>query len=269
MARDDQRSIRTANAEFQLLRALLSNRNKRHRQRRFLVHGVRSIDLAVKEAWPLEALLVSERASSRWADELVERCGRAGVAIVRVESGLLDELSERVDGSEIVAVARTVDRVVREVGDFDGPVIVAEAIKSPGNLGMILRSADALGAAGVVVTGHTADPYDPQCVRASTGAVFVVPFASAPSVSRVREVLDRRMVGLHPDGEVIDNVDLDGPLVLVAGTESSGLSHPALEVCDALASIPMAGNTASLNVGAAVAVVLAEVARRARNGRAS
>lgn len=256
--------IKSRDDEFQLLSALLTNRNKRHRQRRFLVQGVRNLDIALAAGWPFEALLVSESASSRWSTGLIARCEDAGVQVIQMAADLLDELSERADGTEAVGVAATVTRSMAEAGSGDGPVIVAEAVKSPGNLGMIVRSADALGAAGIVVTGHAADIYDSQCVRASTGAVFAVPFTSARSVTDVHEGLGRRLVGLHPDGVVIDEVDLGGPIAFVAGTEATGLSRTALELCESLVAIPMSGTTASLNVGTAVAVALAEVARRRR-----
>ena len=116
----------------------------------------------------------------------------------------------------------------------------------------------------MVVTGHAADPYDPQTIRASTGAIFSLPFSQAGSVRAVMDAIPARVVGLHPDGEVIDAVDLSAPLLLVAGTESTGLSRAALDGCDALASIPMTESTASLNVGTAVAIALAELARRQR-----
>lgn len=260
-----ERRVGSRNDQFQLLSALLTNRNKRHRLGRFLVHGVRSIELVLEVGWPLEALLVSETASSSWSTDLVAHCEAVGVAVVWMAADLVDELSERADGAEAIAVASTVTRSIEEVEAGGGPLIVLEAVKSPGNLGMIVRSADALGASGFVVTGHAADVYDPQCVRASTGALFTVPFTAARSVPDVRRALSRRLVGLHPDGEIIDHVDLDGRIAFVAGTEATGLSRPAIEHCDSLASIPMTGTTASLNVGTAVAVALAEVARRHRS----
>jgi len=224
---------------------------------------VRSIDAAIAAGWPLRALLFKDDPVSRWADQLVERTPVAEV--IRVEASLLDRLSQREEGAEVIAVAE-----VKE-GDLDSlpapdklPIVVAEGVQSPGNLGTIMRSAHALGAAAVVVTGHAADPYDPQTVRASTGALFTLPFAQAASVKDVIDVIPARAVGLHPDGQVIDEVDLSGPLLLVAGTESTGLSRSAVDLCGALASIPMTESTASLNVATAVAIALAEVARRRR-----
>ena len=262
MASQGLRTLRAANDEFQLLEALLTNRRKRRQQGVFLVHGVRAIDSAWASGWPVRSLLVKESATSPWARGLQDRTPAAEV--VMLADPLLDRLSQREDGAEVVAVAEIRDRDVSSISTNDGPIVVAEGVQSPGNLGMILRSAKALGAAGVIVTGHAADLHDPQTIRASTGALFSLPFAQAASVKAVMDAVPARAVGLHPDGEVIDKVDLSTPLLLVAGTESTGLSRAALDSCDALASIPMTESTASLNVGTAVAIALAEIARRRR-----
>lgn len=257
------RTLRSPNDEFQLLEALLTNRKKRKQQGAFLVHGVRSIAAAISSAWPLRALLVKDGAISRWAEQLVDTAPVHEV--IRVAAPLHDKLSRREEGAEVVAVAEMQQRDFASLARSDAlPVVVAEGIQGPGNLGTILRSAQALGAAAVVVTGHAADPYDPQTVRASTGALFTMPFAQASSVKEVLDAIPAHSVGLHPDGETIDDVDLTGPLLLIAGTEATGLSRSALEECDALAAIPMTESTASLNVGTAVAIALAEVARRRR-----
>lgn len=256
------RELRAANDEFQLLEALLTNRRKRRQQGVFLVQGVRAIDSAIESAWPLRSLLVKESATSKWARELQDRVPACETVVLA--DALLDRLSQREDGAEVIAVAEMKDRDPSAVPASEGPVVVAEGVQSPGNLGMILRSAMALGAGGVVVTGHAADLYDPQTIRASTGALFSLPFAQAASVKAVVDALPARVVGLHPDGEAIDAVDLSIPLLLVAGTESTGLSRSALDSCDVLASIPMTESTASLNVGTAVAIALAEIARRER-----
>jgi TrmH family RNA methyltransferase len=257
------RTLRAASDEFQLLRTLLTNRNKRHRQRRFLVQGVRAIEQAIEASWPLDVLLISEDASSRWAGDLPGRAAVGEVLILRRD--LLDELSERDEGAEAVLVARMPGHSVASTPWRSGPLVVAEAIKSPGNLGTIIRTAESLGAAGVAVTGHAADLYDPTCVRASTGAIFAMPTAGAASVAEVLEGVPRRAIGLDPAGTSIDDVDLDGDLVLVAGTEATGLSANAEALCETLVSIPMTGTTDSLNVAEAVAIVLAEIARRRRH----
>ena len=119
------------------------------------------------------------------------------------------------------------------------------------------------------MTGHAADPYDPQAVRASLGALFAVPVLSHESPRRLVEELrgDRwpalRLVGTSSRGsELLGDSDLRGAVALVFGNEASGLSDAWQELCDALVAIPIHGAVSSLNLAAAAAIVLAEAARQ-------
>jgi TrmH family RNA methyltransferase len=259
---DRTRSISSANAEYQLLAALVGNRSKRHRQRRFLVQGVRAIDAALGSGWPVASVLLSDAAKSAWSRALTERA--PGAEVVKVRAALLDQLSQRDEGAEALLVARVQPRSSESLdAATDGPLVIIEAIQNPGNLGTIFRAAAGLGAGGLVLTGHAADPYDPQCVRASAGALFHVPFATAVSLSALSESLRRRLIGLDPGGAAIDEVDLSGRIALIAGNERTGLSRAALEA-STLTAIPTPGPVDSLNVSVAIAIALAEVQRRRR-----
>jgi 23S rRNA (uridine2479-2'-O)-methyltransferase len=263
--RPSDRTIRRPNDEFQLLEALVGNRAKRHHQGRFLVQGVRAIDAALQSGWPVSSVLLSDTARSAWARALVDRA--PGAEVVRVGAALLARLSERDEGAEALLVARILDRSPATLGG-SGLVVVLEGVQNPGNLGTIFRSAAAFGASGLVVTGHCADPYDPRCVRASSGALFAVPFATAPSVATVAKAVAGRVVALHPAGRCLDEVDLSGSIILVAGNERAGLSRTATALSADLASVPVREPVDSLNVAVAVSVALAEIDRRRRSADA-
>ena len=145
---------------------------------------------------------------------------------------------------------------------------------SPGNLGSIIRSADAFGAHGVIVSGHAADPYDPKAVRASTGSLFALPTVRVPGDAQVLAWLDEQraagipvqLVGTDEDGEAdVSEFDLTGPTLLAIGNETSGLSQSWREACDALVRIPIGGAASSLNAANAATVVLYEAARQRRS----
>ena len=140
----------------------------------------------------------------------------------------------------------------------------------PGNIGTLIRSADAFGAGGVVVTGHAADPYDPRSVRASAGSLFAIPVVRVPSH---REVLAWRdavapaerpqLVATDEHGDVdVADADLTGPTYVVIGNETSGLSAAWREACDVTVRIAMTGSASSLNAASAATVVLYEAARQ-------
>src|SRR5205823_11227847 len=149
--------------------------------------------------------------------------------------------------------------------------VVFDRPTSPGNLGTLIRSADAFGASGVVVTGHAADVYDPKSVRASTGSLFALPTVR---ISSHRQVLDWvgamraggitvKIVGTdeHGDVDVADH-DLTTAAVLVVGNETAGLSSAWRESVDSMVRIPITGAASSLNAATAASVVLYEAARQ-------
>ena len=149
---------------------------------------MRPISLAVDNGWPVRTVITDAyRPLSRWAQELLQRL--PDVERVAMAGELLAELGEKDETApELIAVlelpADDLDRIeVRP--DFLG--VVFDRPTGPGNIGSIIRSADAFGAHGVIVTGHAADVYDPKAVRATTGSLFAVPAVRVPSH---REVLD-------------------------------------------------------------------------------
>jgi 23S rRNA (uridine2479-2'-O)-methyltransferase len=270
--------ITARNARFQQWEALLGNRSKRHRAGEFLVQGVRPISLALEYRWPIHALVFDlERPLSRWAADTLRasRAPRYGMS-----AELIAELGEKDSmPPELLAVVGTapdtLDRLSPRPSD-DAPFLglAYDRPSSPGNLGSIIRSADAFGAHGVIVSGHAADPYDPKAVRASTGSLFALPTVRVPGDAQVLAWLDEqraagvpvRLVGTDEDGEAdVSEFDLTGPTLLAIGNETSGLSQGWREACDALVRIPIGGAASSLNAANAASVVLYEAARQRRS----
>jgi TrmH family RNA methyltransferase len=261
------RTIRSANADFQLALALRDNRRQRARQGRFLVEGVRSIDAAVAGGWTMDSFWFARgRQLSRWARGLLED----GVARtnVELEPELMAELSAKDETSELVALVEIppddLDRIPRRP---DALLVVLDRPASPGNLGSVIRSGDALGADGVVVVGHAADVYDPQTVRASQGSLFALPVVRAESPEELEPRLDGlRVVGTSARGDTaIDEVDLRVATALVLGNETKGLSWAWRERADTLVRIPQHGSASSLNLAAAAGILLYEADRQRRS----
>jgi TrmH family RNA methyltransferase len=261
--------ITTRNARFQQWAALVANRNKRARSASFLIHGVRPITLAIERHWPIEALLHSIAGRrSPWAAAMLDAVEAPRFALA---DDLLRELGGKADETpELVAVGRMrPDDLSRIDLNGDAPLLVVfDRPTSPGNLGTLVRSADAFGACAVVVAGHAADIYDPRTVRASTGSLFTLPVVHAPAA---REVLawcagqrrDLQIVGTDETGTTpLDRQDLRGPTVVVVGNETTGMSAAWRAACTGIVSIPIGGGASSLNAAAAATVVLYEAARQ-------
>lgn len=263
--------VTSRNARFQQFQALLGNRNKRQRAREFLVQGVRPITIAIERGWPIHTLIFDgSRSLSGWAQELLRSVRAEQVAM---SSELLAELGEKEEAApEVIAVMEIPDDDLGRIAvgpQFLG--VVFDRPTSPGNIGSIIRSADAFGAGGVIVTGHAADVYDPKAVRASTGSLFGVPAVRVPShrevVAWVEEQRERgypvRIVGTYEHGEAdLFDFDLTGPTLLLIGNETKGLSAAWREACDHMVSIPMTGTASSLNAANAATAVLYEAARQ-------
>jgi len=261
--------VRTRNARFQQWEALLSNRTKRTRSGLFLIHGVRPITLAVERGWPIDSILLgAARRRSPWAADVLAAVQAPRFALA---DELLRELSGKHDETpELVAVGRLLpDDLGRvDLGGDASLLVVFDRPTSPGNLGTLVRSADAFGARGVVVAGHAADIYDPRTVRASTGSLFTLPVVHVPAAADVLAWLgaqrgDLRLVGTDETGTgAVDQLDFRGPTVVVVGNETSGMSAAWRAACSEVAAIPIGGAASSLNVAAAATVVLYEAARQ-------
>ena len=285
--------ITARNARFQQWEALLGNRSKRHRAGEFLVQGVRPITLALEHGWPVRALIFDlDRPLSRWAADTL-RASRA--AQYGMSGSLIAELGEKPDAPpELVAVLETAPDELERIpvphpagatvaytgsapSDDDAFLgVLCDRPTSPGNLGSIIRSADAFGAHGAIVAGHAADPYDPKAVRASTGSLFALPTVRVPGLAEVERWregqraagVEIRLVGTDEHGDIdIAEFDLTVPTLLAVGNETSGLSQGWREACDALMRIPIGGAASSLNAANAATVVLYEAARQRRAKR--
>ncbi|MFI7247891.1 TrmH family RNA methyltransferase [Micromonospora chalcea] len=264
-------TITTRNASFQQWQALLTNRTKRQRSGEFLVQGVRPITVALEQGWEIRALLHPDRQPlSRWCRDLLDRADARRVALA---PELMRELSGKEEESpELLAVVAQPDDDLTRIPV--GPamlVVVFDRPKTPGNIGTLIRSADAFGASGVVVTGHAADPYDPKAVRASTGSLFAVPAVRVPShhavldwVAEVRKAGPQiQIIGTDEHGDVdVAEHDLTGPTLLLVGNETHGLSKGWQEAADRIVRIPIVGAASSLNAAAAGTVALYEAARQ-------
>jgi len=254
------RTVSTRNAAFQQWQALLTNRTKRQRAGEFLVQGVRPITLAAEHGWDIRTLLYAGGPKSRWADELLRRYDH-----VELSDELMRELGEKDEQELIALVGLPEDRLDRIPRRDDLLVVVFDRPATPGNIGTLIRSADAFGAHGVIVTGHAADPYDPRSVRASTGSLFAIPVVRVPSHREVLAWSAGRIVATDEHGATdVDAVDLSGPTVVLIGNETTGLSAAWREAADEIVRIPMTGAASSLNAASAGTVLLYEAARQRR-----
>jgi 23S rRNA (uridine2479-2'-O)-methyltransferase len=258
--------IERENAELQVLEALRHNRRKREQRAEFLVEGVRAVDRCLASSWPVRAVVTRLGAErSRWAQSVVDAL--PDEQHLELSPELFERIADRDEQPELLLVARIPARDLDAVPHpADGVVVLLDRPASPGNLGTIIRTADALGAAGVLTVGHGVHLYDPHTIRASVGSLFSLPVVSVPSHEALVEWADGWRasapgMSIYATDEAGDVV-LDGtgrltrPALVLLGSERTGLSKALRELAVATVAIPMAGSASSLNVAVAHGIVL-------------
>lgn len=261
--------------------ARLRDRRDRDRDGRFLIEGYRETLRAVGAALPLDELFFCpEHFLGANERPLIERAREScGARPVEVAAHVFEKLSYRDRPDGILAVApipswglETLDaRIAARAASRGGEaavaplVLVVQAIEKPGNLGTMLRTADAAGVTAAIVCDRATDLWNPNVVRASVGTLFTVPVAEGESAA-VRQWLRARgirLVATSPDAELLhSDADLACPTALVIGSEQYGLDAAWLAECDERVRIPMRGEADSLNAAISAAVVLFEALRQ-------
>lgn len=245
----------------------LRQRRQRERERAFLVEGYRELTRAVEGEFPLDELYVCpEFYLGVNEPDLVERIAAAGAECFEVPRVVFEKIAYRDRPEGLLAVAPMADWTLDRIDTTAAPLlIVATSIEKPGNLGTILRCADAAGADGVIVCDRVTDIFNPNVVRASIGNIFTVPIAEVSTEELLPWLRKHnvRSVATSPDASNrYYDADLTGAVALVLGSEQYGLDEHWLASADEAVQIPMAGRADSLNVAMATAVVLFEAARQ-------
>lgn len=208
--------------------------------------------------------------------QLIDLCRDAGVKVRFEPREHLTRLAGTTGHQGVVAIVRT--SAALDIEDLlDGPeprlLLALDGVEDPQNLGALLRTADAAGVDGIVVTERRSAPLSPVAIKASAGAAEHVRLARVVNMVRALEQLKERniwCVGLDERGSMqYDEYDFTSNTVVVLGREGAGLHDLVRKTCDHLLRIPMAGKVSSLNVSAAGAVVLFEAVRQRRSGTAS
>ncbi|MCI7178647.1 MAG: RNA methyltransferase [Candidatus Cryptobacteroides sp.] len=192
------------------------------------------------------------------------------LGVVQIPAFLYEKVAYRGSTEGIIAEVHSVPRSLEDLRLGERPlVMVLESVEKPGNLGAVLRSADAAGADAVIVCDPLTDIWNPNLIRSSVGAVFSVPVAvctSADAIAFLKERGIRIFTAQLQDSEWYYDTDMTGATALVMGTESTGLTQAWRDSADAHIKIPMLGRLDSLNVSVSAAVLLYEAVRQRKGG---
>jgi TrmH family RNA methyltransferase len=247
----------------------LHRREERDRSGLFFIEGIRFVAQAMWHGAHVETLLVSPPLlANPFGQKLARRLRRAGVPCLEVSPEVFHSVALTDEPQGIGAVTRQRWESLARANPSEGLCWVAvDSVRSPGNLGTLLRTADAVGSAGLILIGDSVDPYDPAAVRATMGALFSQHLVRATlgAFTAWKERHRCLLVGTSPTAAVdYQAAAYPQPVVLFMGGERRGLPQEHQELCDLMVRIPMVGSSDSLNLAIATSLMLYEVFNQRR-----
>ena len=252
----------------------LRQRSHRDEAGQMLVEGYRECKRALDNGYAPQMLFYCEDLYLKNLNEpeIVRQCQERGAELYACTAPVFEKMAYRERPEGLLMVG---PQITRTLADLALPehalVVVAETIEKPGNLGTILRSADAAGVHAVIVCDRCTDIHNPNVVRASTGTLFSVPVVEADSDTALAFLRERgfRILAATPHTDTLHtDVTLTGNIAIVVGAEQYGLTDKWMNAADLRVRIPMFGLADSLNVAAATTILLFEVVRqRIANGQ--
>ena len=262
MSGEDQYISSTQNPKIKRLLALQEKSSERRKSGLFVVEGRRELQHCVEAGYEIESIFkLASAADAADADFIVS-------------PHVYERIAYRGSTEGVVAIVRakphTLEDLLPSLGEGAGVgspslFVVLERVEKPGNLGAVLRSADAAGATAVIICDPLTDLYNPNLIRASIGACFTVPMVACTSeecIAFFKQHGIRILTAQLQDSELYYDTDMTGPTAIVMGTESTGLTDQWRQAADAHIRIPMLGQLDSLNVSVSAAILLFEAVRQ-------
>jgi TrmH family RNA methyltransferase len=262
--------VSAENAEFQIIQALKTNRAKRHKTHEVFIEGTECIRQALGAGLEFTRLIMGapEERLSDWAHALIQM--QEAAALIEMAPLLYASLCDRENPSELLVTAK----IKPETEDLvlpPAPCILAFDRPSDfGNLGSIIRSANAFGIDALFIVGHGSDVYEPKVIRASLGSVFYTRIRYIESMESLERFIREQkqqcgltVVGTDSAGSMsLRDKDLKAPIMLIIGNEAKGMSVALRGLCDEIVRIPITGAVNSLNVACAASILLWELYRK-------
>ncbi|MGB9612800.1 MAG: 23S rRNA (guanosine(2251)-2'-O)-methyltransferase RlmB [Candidatus Margulisiibacteriota bacterium] len=243
---------------LKLVRNLLEKRHARRKQGCFVVEGPHLVEEAANL---LKFVIYCENLP------LVKKLEESGIPGYKISRKQFADLSQVESHQGILGVVKMLDWQFQNLLKEEKTLVVfCIEVQDPGNLGTIVRSADAFGASGVILSKGTVDLYNPKVVRSTMGSLFHLPIISVESIEETikhfREKNVKILATAANADKAVNEVSLKGPLVVLIGNEGAGLPKETLALADEIVKVPMLGKAESLNVGVCAAVILYEALRQ-------
>ncbi len=264
------------NSTYQILQALKSNRAKRNELKEVFVEGIAPIKNAVLAGRTIRRIIYSQYDKlSEWSRRLV--ADNSNAQLIALDEELYGELCDKREPSELLATIAEERLELQRVGLPEPPfVIVLDRPSNHGNLGSIIRSANAFGVDLLITVGHAVDLFDPVVIRASMGSIFFTKVCHEQSmkaldnwVRSTKEAYPKlALIGTDSKAKISlpEAHGIAKPVILLIGNEAKGLSVELKALVDKMVKIPMEGRVDSLNVACAASIAMYEISKRSRRG---
>ncbi len=245
----------------------LSQKKSRDESRTFLAEGLKLVIDALDRGWAIRTLVYAKAGKGKpLVEKVAARTVAAGGLVLEVSEKVMSSITRRDNPQMVAAVFEQRWTPLKDIQPKGSETWIAlDRVRDPGNLGTIIRTADAAGAAGVILVGDCTDPFSMETVRATMGSMFALPLVKTTPADflKWKKSVDARLVATHLAGAV-DYRTIDyrsKPVILMMGNEQSGLPDELAAAADKLARIPQVGMADSLNLAVATGVMLFEVRR--------
>ncbi len=251
------------NPKLQLVRGLIERSKERKKQQAFVIEGVRLVEEALLTNWEVEFILISENLSERGVN-LAQEFRDKSILVEEIPYPIMQKLADTETPQGIIAVVKQPQFILPKSLDF---ALICDGIRDPGNLGTLLRTADAANVQAIFLTPGTTDPYAPKVVRSGMGAHFHQPIFKLDWDELTKYFLSLpepiKIFSASADAEhSLWETDLVQPSAILVGNEAFGPTQSALEAAFQGISIPMPGKSESLNAAIAAGILLFEVVRQ-------
>lgn len=252
------------NPKIKRLLQLQQKSSERRKAGLFVVEGIREVERCVEKGYEIDTIFYLNKPMAENISEIIEK--NKGIKLFEVSPTIYEKIAYRGSTEGVIAEVKTKDKTLNDLNLSENPLIVVlESVEKPGNLGAILRSADAAGADALIVCDPLTDLYNPNLIRNSTGAIFSVPCVACTSEECIKFLKENNIQILTAqlqDSELYYDTDMKRGTAIVMGTEATGLTDIWRKAADAHIRIPMLGITDSLNVSVSAAILLYEAVRQ-------
>lgn len=247
----------TSNSRYKYIKSLSQKKN-RSKYSEYTVEGIKSVHDAVMSQRTVSMLAVSEAFYSEEKFDYPK-----DVELIVFETSIFNKLCDTLTPQGIIAVVKTEDKAVEF--DLDRPYIYCDNVTDPGNVGTIIRTADAAGFGGVILSKGCVDIYSPKTVRASMGSFFNIDIIAEKDIEVLRKLKNKgfNLYGgfLGSDTIPYTSADFIKPTIIIVGNEAKGISDEVMKLCQGV-KIPIHGNAESLNVSIAAGILMYELVRQ-------